>query len=185
MKKLVVLSGGLVAVGSAALVGAGIAMSQPGRTRARINVVGEPYNKALQILKSQGVKGYFGGSFGSVLPQAQCLVDQQKITSGGRMLLMLDCSQKAADMLEAMGPAGGPTGRRQRRHDRDPDARCVPIPGAPGRGRPAACLVRATPRPSAAGSSASRPCCGRPDGRRRGRRSGRAGCPPIHRPAGR
>ncbi len=44
MKKLVVLSGGLVAVGSIALVGAGIAMSQPGGSNSA-NVVGEPYGK--------------------------------------------------------------------------------------------------------------------------------------------
>jgi hypothetical protein len=107
VKKLVVLSGGLVAVGSAALVGAGIAMSQPGGSNY-MNVVGEPYNKALQILKSQGMKGYFGGSFGSVLSQSDCLVDKQKVTSEGRILLMLDCSQEAADLLAEMAPSGGP-----------------------------------------------------------------------------
>ena len=53
MKKLVVLSGGLVAVGSAALIGAGVAMSQPVAT---LNVVGEPYQKALQILKARGTR---------------------------------------------------------------------------------------------------------------------------------
>src|SRR4029077_973318 len=90
VKKIVVLSGGLVAVGSAALIGAGVALSQPQPEMNSYNVGGEPYNKALQVLKSQGVKAYFGGSFGSVLPQAQCLVDQQKLTAGGRMLLMLD-----------------------------------------------------------------------------------------------
>ncbi len=59
------------------------------------------------------MKAYFGGSFGSVLPQAQCLVDQQKLTSAGRMLLMLDCSQAAADTLKEMGPGGpAPDGRR-------------------------------------------------------------------------
>jgi hypothetical protein len=124
VKKLVVLSGGLVAAGSAALIGAGVALSQPGPDMSSYNVVGEPYQKALQVLKTQGVKAYFGGSFGSVLPQAQCLVDQQKITAGGRMLLMLDCSQKAADILAAMGPSGGPTP-------------VVPIQGAPGAGAPA------------------------------------------------
>jgi hypothetical protein len=81
VKKLLVLSGGLVVAGSAALIGAGVALSQPGQDMSSYNVVGEQYNKALQILKSQGVKAYFGGSFGSVLPQAQCLVDQQKMTS--------------------------------------------------------------------------------------------------------
>ena len=71
MKKLVVLSGGLVVAGSAALIGAGVAMSQPGQDMSSYNVVGEQYGKALQILKSQGVKAYFGGSFGSVLPQTR------------------------------------------------------------------------------------------------------------------
>ena len=130
MKKLVVLSGGLVAVGAAALVGAGVAMSQP-----QLSVVGEPYNKALQILKQQGVKAYFGGSFGSVLPQAQCLVDQQKITSGGRMLLMLDCSQSAADLIADMGPSGGPTVGSNGITTVTPTP-VVPIQGAPGAGGP-------------------------------------------------
>jgi hypothetical protein len=136
VKKLVVLSGGLVAVGSAALVGAGIAMSQPGGSNY-MNVVGEPYNKALQILKSQGCKGYFGGSFGSVLSQANCLVDSQKVTSGGRILLMLDCSQAAADQLEQMGPSGGPTVGGNGVTTVTPTP-VVPIQGAPGAGAPAA-----------------------------------------------
>jgi hypothetical protein len=131
VKKLVALSGGLVAAGSAALIGAGVALSQPGQDLTSYNVVGEPYNKALQILKSQGVKAYFGGSFGSVLPQAQCLVDQQKTTSEGRMLLMLDCSQEAADTLEAMGPAGGPTVGSNGITTVTPTP-VVPIQGAPG-----------------------------------------------------
>ncbi len=130
MNKLVVLSGGLVAVGSVALVGAGIAMSQP-----TLNVVGEPYNRALQILKSQGVKGYFGGSVGSVLPQAECLVNQQKITSSGRMVLMLDCSQKAADLIAEQGPSGGPTVGRNGITTVTPTP-VVPIQGAPGAGTP-------------------------------------------------
>jgi hypothetical protein len=135
VKKLVVLSGGLVAVGSAALIGAGIAMSQP---VSNYNVVGEPYQKALQILKSQGVKAYFGGSFGSVLPQAQCLVDQQKVTSAGRMLLMLDCSQAAADTLAEQGSSGGPGtstvgGNGITTVTPTP---VVPIQGAPGAGTP-------------------------------------------------
>ena len=136
MKKLVALSGGLVAAGSIALIGAGVALSQPGQgDTSSLNVVGEPYNKALQVLKSQGVKAYFGGSFGSVLPQAQCLVDQQKVTAGGRMLLMLDCSQKAADELAAMGPSGGPTVGSNGITTVTPTP-VVPIQGAPGAGTP-------------------------------------------------
>lgn len=134
MKKLVVLSGGLVAVGSTALIGAGIAMSQPSNN---YNVVGEPYNKALQILKKQNVKAYFGGSFGSVLPQAQCLVDQQKLTSSGRMLLMLDCSQAAADTLKEMGPGGpGSSTVGGNGITTVTPTPIVPIQGAPGAGTP-------------------------------------------------
>lgn len=135
MKKLVVLSGGLVAVGSAALVGAGIAMSQPGGSNYA-NVVGEPYGKALQLLKAQGYKGSFGGSFGSVLSQANCLVDSQKITSEGRILLMLDCSQAAADQLEQMGPSAGPRVGGNGVTTVTPTP-VVPIQGAPGAGAPA------------------------------------------------
>jgi hypothetical protein len=135
VKKIAVLSGGLVVAGSAALIGAGVALSQPQPDNSSLNVVGSPYNRALQVLKSQGVKAYFGGSFGSVLPQAQCLVDQQKVTSGGRMLLMLDCSQKAADMLQAMGPAGGPTVGSNGVTTVTPTP-VVPIQGAPGPASP-------------------------------------------------
>jgi hypothetical protein len=135
VKKIVVLSGGLVVAGSAALIGAGVALSQPPSDNSSYNVVGEPYNKALQILKSEGVKAYFGGSFGSVLPQAQCLVDEQKVTAGHRMLLMLDCSQKAADELAAMGPSGGPTVGSNGVTTVTPTP-VVPIAGAPGAGTP-------------------------------------------------
>jgi hypothetical protein len=136
VKKLVVLSGGLVAVGSAALIGSGIAMSQP---VSNYNVVGEPYQKALQILKSQGVKAYFGGSFGSVLPQAQCLVDQQKVTSARRMLLMLDCTQAAADQLKEQG-SGGPGSSTVGGNGITTvtPTPVVPIQGAPGAGTPPA-----------------------------------------------
>src|SRR5258707_1116755 len=133
VKKIVVLSGGLVTVGAAALIGAGVALSQP--DASSLNIVGEPYQKALQVLKSQGVKAYFGGSFGSVLPQAQCLVDQQKVTAGGRMLLMLDCSQKAADEIANMGPSGGPTVGSNGITTVTPTP-VVPIAGAPGPAAP-------------------------------------------------
>jgi hypothetical protein len=135
VKKIVVLSGGLVAAGSAALIGAGVALSQPGPDMSALNVVGEQYNQALQILKSQGVKAFFGGSTGSVLPQAQCLVDQQKITAGGRMYLYLDCSQKAADLIAEQGPSGGPTVGSNGVTTVTPTP-VVPIQGAPGAGAP-------------------------------------------------
>ena len=95
MKKLVVLGAGVLAAGSVAVFSAGAAVSDPVDTSA-YNVVGEPYGKAVAILKNMGVKATFGGSRGSALPQAECLVDQQKVNSTGKMLLMLDSEEKAA-----------------------------------------------------------------------------------------
>jgi hypothetical protein len=136
VKKIVVLSGGLVAAGSAALIGAGVALSQP--DASSLNVVGEPYTKALQILKSQGVKSVFGGKVGSVLPQSDCLVDSQQAIETmdfGRpalkLKLFLDCSQKAADILEEMGPSGGPRVGSNGVTTVTPTP-VVPIQGAPG-----------------------------------------------------
>ena len=135
MKKLAVLSAGMVAAGSVDLISAGVAISQPNSGTNSINVVGEPYAKALQVLKSQNVKAFFGGSHGSVLPQAQCLVSEQRVTSGGRMYLQLDCSQEAADQLAEMGPAGGPTVGSNGVTTVTPTP-VVPIAGAPGAGAP-------------------------------------------------
>jgi hypothetical protein len=141
VKKLVVLSGGLVAVGSFALVGAGIAVSQPGGGGASYsNVVDEPYGKAIQILQSQGLKPIFGGKTGSVLQQSQCLVSSQKLinsTSQGnpsaKVQLFLDCTQTAADKLAEMGPTGGPTVGGNGVTTVTPTP-VVPIQGAPGAG---------------------------------------------------
>ena len=140
MKKLVVLSGGLVAVGSAALVGAGIAMSQPSNNANYMNVVDEPYGKAVQILESQGVKPLFGGKTGSVLQQSQCLVSSQKIIKSSnqgnpamKVQLFLDCTQTAADKLAEMGPTGGPTVGSNGVTTVTPTP-VVPIQGAPGAG---------------------------------------------------
>ncbi|KRE33115.1 hypothetical protein ASG82_23100 [Mycobacterium sp. Soil538] len=137
MRKLVVFSGGLVAAGTIALVGAGAALSQPAGAPSPYNVTGEQYGRALAILKSQGIKAYFGGSRGSVLPQSACLVDQQKVTSGGRMLLSLDCTQAAADQIKAQGPTGGPTVGANGVTTVTPTP-VVPIAGAPGAGAPVA-----------------------------------------------
>ncbi len=139
MKRLVVLSGGLVAVGSAALVGAGIAMSQPSSSNY-MNVVGEPYNRAVQILKSQGIKPLFGGKTGSVLQQSQCLVSSQKLIKSSsqgnpamKVQLFLDCTQAAADELEQMGSTGGPAVGSNGVTTVTPTP-VVPIQGAPGAG---------------------------------------------------
>lgn len=137
MKKLVALGGGLAAAGTIALLGAGIASSQP--DMSGYNVVGEPYLKAVSILKSQGVKATFGGSVGSVLPQSQCLVSSQKVNSSHKMILMLDCSQKAADQAaEAAGDPGIPGGRTVGSNGVTTvtPTPVVPVPGAPGAGTP-------------------------------------------------
>ena len=137
MKKLVALGGGLLAAGSIALLAAGTATSQPSSTS--VNVVGEPYLKALAILKSQGIKATFGGSFGSALPQSQCLVDSQKINSRGKMILMLDCTEAAAQQADdAAGSPGipGPPKVGSNGVTTVTPTPVVPIAGAPGAGTP-------------------------------------------------
>jgi hypothetical protein len=94
------------AMAAAALVSPVAANAAPGST----NVIGEPYYKAVQILKSQGATATFGGSFGSDLPQAQCIVSQQKVTKQGRMILNLDCTQAAAAHATDSTPATPATG---------------------------------------------------------------------------
>ncbi|WP_018599768.1 hypothetical protein [Mycobacterium sp. 155] len=138
-KQLLVLGGGLAAAGAITLFGAGTAASQP-NSGAAVNVVGEPYMKALQILKSQGVKAYFGGSFGSALPQSQCLVDAQKVTSQGRMLLTLDCTEHALEQLQETQSSGGAPGAPHVGSNGVTTVTptpVVPIAGAPGAGTPA------------------------------------------------
>jgi hypothetical protein len=132
VKKLVVLGAGLCAAGSIALFSAGAAASEP--DLSSLNVVGEPYAKALAILKSQGVKGTFGGSRGSALPQSQCLVDSQKVASG-KMLLMLDCTEEAKETLQDSAAPGAPTVGSNGITTVTPTP-VVPIPGAPGAGTP-------------------------------------------------
>jgi hypothetical protein len=100
------------AIASAALFSPGVAASDSGSMNS-MNVVGEPYFKAVSILKSQGIQATFGGSFGSDLPQSQCIVSQQKSLKN-RMILNLDCTQAAADHATDSAPAtptaapGGP-----------------------------------------------------------------------------
>jgi hypothetical protein len=109
VKKLVVLGAGAFAglsvAASIGLFSPAVADSDPGGSNAT-NVVGVPYAQAIRILKSQGVKGFFGGAVGSDLPQSQCIVNQQRITSGGRMYLTLDCTEKAAKDAAGNAPAG-------------------------------------------------------------------------------
>ncbi|MDT5217611.1 MAG: hypothetical protein QOK18_5850 [Mycobacterium sp.] len=123
MKKLVLLGAGAIAVASAALLHPAVAVADPNS----LNVVGEPYAKAIAILKSQNVKSTFGGSFGSDVPQSACIVDKQKVVSGSKMILMLNCTTKAVQDATASTPAaGGATGAA-------PGAP-APAAGTPGQG---------------------------------------------------
>jgi hypothetical protein len=110
VKKLVVLGAGTLAVAAAALLSPALAQSDPVNANS-LNVVGEPYGRAVAILKSQGVKTMFGGATSGELPQSQCIVYQQTVVSNAKMRLMLDCSQKAAEDAAGSMPAGtGPGG---------------------------------------------------------------------------
>lgn len=108
MNKLLVLAAGSVAVGSAAVFGSSVAVSDPGNSSNAMNVVGETYARAVSILKAQGMRAAFGGSVGSDVPQAQCIVEQEKMGGQGRMILMLNCTTKAVqDATPDTTPSGG------------------------------------------------------------------------------
>ncbi len=106
MKTLVVLGAGAVAAATVGLISAGMASSDP-MDPNQVNVIGEPYAKAVKILHGMGLNTAFGGSVGSALPQAQCMVSSQKM-GGKKMLLNLDCTQEAADEMAQQGSTGSP-----------------------------------------------------------------------------
>ena len=89
----------MIAAGAVVAVlglGAAAGNAAPGDTNTTLNVVGEPYAKAVAILRAQGVASVFGGSVGSDVPQAQCVVASQKVLGTTRkMQLNLDCSAEA------------------------------------------------------------------------------------------
>jgi len=118
------LAAGVVAGGAVAAAALGMGAAA-GDTNTTLNVVGEPYAKAVAILRAQGVATTFGGSVGSDVPQAQCLVASQKVLGTTRkMQLNLDCSaaaqpQRPAATQSTPGAQGTETAAR-------------PTPGAPG-----------------------------------------------------
>lgn len=121
------LAGGVVAAGAIAAGVLGTAVGSADPVYSTLNVVGEPYAKAVAILRAQGVPASFGGSVGSDVPQAQCIVASQKVLSTGKMQLMLDCSAEAQpeppQTQQGTGGSGGTSA---------PDAGNRPTPGAPG-----------------------------------------------------
>lgn len=110
MKKLVMLAGGVCAAVSMAVAGTHAALADP--SIDVLNVIGEPYGKAVGILKNQGVKATFGGSIGSDLPQVQCVVIDQRVL-GSTMSLRTDCTvpkgqeKPGAPNTHSLVPPGG------------------------------------------------------------------------------
>ncbi|CAJ1582565.1 hypothetical protein [[Mycobacterium] wendilense] len=86
MKKLALFAVGASAAISMAVVGATQAGAAPP------DVTGEPYGKAVAVLKNQGYRAIFGGSIGNDLPQSQCVVIAQEASGNGAQRLRLDCN---------------------------------------------------------------------------------------------
>ena len=130
MRKLIGVIAGVAASGSAAVaLGIGASTADPGSGNL-LNVVGEPYAKAVAILHAQGVPTSFGGSVGSDVPQAQCIVSSQKVLSTRKMQLMLDCTAEAQP--EAPQAPANASGTPTTSGSQSPDAGGRPTPGAPG-----------------------------------------------------
>lgn len=130
MRKLTLAIVGAAASGSAVLaLGMGASTADPGSGNL-LNVVGEPYAKAVAILQAQGVPTSFGGSVGSDVPQAQCIVSSQKVLSTRKMQLMLDCTAEAQP--QAPQAPANPSGTQSPSGSQSPDGGGRPTPGAPG-----------------------------------------------------
>lgn len=129
MRKLTLVIAGAVASGSAvAALGMGASTADPGGSNL-LNVVGEPYAKAVAILHAQGVGTLFGGSVGSDVPQAQCVVSSQKVLASRKMQLMLDCT--AAAQPQAPQAPASTSGAPSTSGSQTPDSGGRPTPGAP------------------------------------------------------
>ena len=127
MRKLLLIAAVAVSAAAAAGLGMGASTADPTST-STYNVVGEPYAKAVAILRAQGVHATFGGSVGSDVPQAQCIVSSEKVLTAGKIQLMLDCTEESQPEKPAAtsvpnGPSGGAP---------NPGAGNRPTPGAPG-----------------------------------------------------
>ncbi|BBY60720.1 hypothetical protein [Mycolicibacterium sarraceniae] len=128
MNRLILVAAGALAAGSAAAalsMGSSNADPNAGGT---MNILGEPYYKAVAILHAQGIQTVFGGSVGSDVPQAKCIVQSQKYLASGKMSLMLNC-EKAAQP-EAPPPSSAGTAPAGPTIPADGGGR--PTPGAPG-----------------------------------------------------
>jgi hypothetical protein len=122
------------------MLNAGLVSADPVNPN-QMNVVGEPYYKAVKVLHGMGLQTGFGGAVGSALPQAQCMVSSQKMGGNNRMLLNLDCTKEAAQQMADEGTVspGGVGGGGAINTIRPPQ-----IPIAPG-------AAPAAPAPAPAG----------------------------------
>lgn len=122
---------GAAAAGLAAVAaGIGSSGAEPA-SNSTYNVVGEPYARAVAILRAQGVPTIFGGSVGSAVSQSQCLVKSQKFLSTGKVQLNLDCTAAALpDAPPVTSVANTPSDGTQ--GDGSQTAGNRPTPGAPG-----------------------------------------------------
>jgi hypothetical protein len=128
VKKLILVAAGALVTGSAvAALGMGSSNADPSTAGGTLNVLGEPYYKAVAILRAQGVQTVFGGSVGSDMPQAKCVVSTQKYLNSGKMQLMLNCTEEAQpDEPTATSVATAPT------EGTSDGGGTRPTPGAPG-----------------------------------------------------
>lgn len=124
MKRFILAVGSVAAaISVAAAVGIAPGSADPA-SNSIYNVVGEPYAKAVAILRAQGIPASFGGAVGSDIAQAQCIVSSQKVLNPGKMQLMLDCTEEAQpERPAATSVANTPGG---------PDAGGRPTAGASG-----------------------------------------------------
>ncbi|WP_445170439.1 hypothetical protein ACTXG7_14630 [Mycolicibacterium sp. Dal123E01] len=128
MKRLILVAAGALAAGSAvAALSVGSSSADP-NAGGTMNILGEPYYKAVAILHAQGVQTVFGGSVGSDVPQAKCVVQSQKYLASGKMSLMLNCTKAAQP--EAPPPSSAGTAPAGPTIPADGGSR--PTPGAPG-----------------------------------------------------
>jgi hypothetical protein len=129
VRKLILTVGSAVgATAAVAAFGIGAGHAAPGADNSTLNVVGEPYAKAVAILRAQGVKATFGGAVGSDVAQAQCIVASEKVLSASRAIqLSLDCTEEAQPQpaSSAGTSTSGTSGAQSAQTAR-------PTPGAPG-----------------------------------------------------
>ena len=135
-KQLVAVAAGAVAVASMAIITTGQAASQ-----GPLDVSGQPYGRAVALLRSQGFKAVFGGSVGSDVPQNQCIVSSQKTLPNLRIQLMLNCTEAAQPEPEPGAPRVGSNGITT--------VTATPVAPAPGGGAPGA-AAPAAPAPGGA-----------------------------------